>query len=105
MRVTVGMNLSPAWVDILQAEGWETVHWHAVGEPDAPNAEIMVWARDHGCYVETGDLDISAILAATRAEGPSVVQIRAQELAPATLAPTMVTVLRQCAPTLPRVRS
>jgi uncharacterized protein (DUF433 family) len=77
MRLLLDMNLSPAWVDFLEAEGWETVHWHAVGEPNAPDGEIMVWARDHGCYVVTNDLDFSAILAATRAEGPSVVRIRA----------------------------
>jgi predicted nuclease of predicted toxin-antitoxin system len=77
MRLLLDMNLSPAWVDILEAEGWETVHWHEVGEPNAPDAEIMVWARDRGYYVVTNDLDFSAILAATRAEGPSVVQIRA----------------------------
>jgi predicted nuclease of predicted toxin-antitoxin system len=92
------MNLSPVWVDILEAEGWETAHWHEVGEPnapDAPDAEIMVWARDHGYCVVPNDLDFSAILAATRAEGPSVVQIRAQDLAPTTLARTLVPVLRQ----------
>lgn len=94
------MNLSPAWVGILGAEGWETVHWHEVGEPNAPDAEIMGWARDCGYYVVTNDLDFSAILAATRAEGPSVVQIRAQDLAPDTLAPTLVTVLRQYAASL-----
>jgi predicted nuclease of predicted toxin-antitoxin system len=100
MRLLLDMNLSPAWVDVLKAEGWETVHWHEVGEPNAPDAEIMVWARDRGYYVVTNDLDFSAILAATRAEGPSVVQIRAQDLAPATLAPTLVTVLRQYAANL-----
>lgn len=95
MKLLLDMNLSPAWVDILEAEGWETAHWHAVGEPNAPDAEIMVWAKDHGYCGVTNDLDFSAILAATRAEGPSVVQIRAQDLAPGTLASTLVTVLRQ----------
>ena len=90
----------PAWVDILEAEGWETVHWHEVGEPNAPDAEIMVSARDRGYHVVTNDLDFSTILAATGAEGPSVVQIRAQDLAPATLTPTLVTVLRQYAANL-----
>jgi predicted nuclease of predicted toxin-antitoxin system len=43
----------------------------------------------------TNDLDFSAILAATRGEGPSVVQIRAQDLSPQTLGPTLVSVLRR----------
>jgi predicted nuclease of predicted toxin-antitoxin system len=100
MRLLLDMNLSPAWVDTLEAEGWETVHWHGVGASNAPDAEIMVWARDRGYSVVTNDLDFSAILAATHAEGPSVVQIRAQDLAPATLAPTLIAVLRQYAPNL-----
>ena len=95
MKLLLDMNLSPTWVEVLGAEGWETVHWHEVGEAGAPDVEIMAWAKDHGYCVLTNDLDFSAILAATRAEGPSVVQIRAQDLAPATLGPTLVSVLRQ----------
>jgi predicted nuclease of predicted toxin-antitoxin system len=71
------------------------VHWHEVGATSAPDAEIMAWTKQYGYCVLTNDLDFSAILAATRAEGPSVVQIRAQDLAPATLGPSLVSVLRQ----------
>jgi predicted nuclease of predicted toxin-antitoxin system len=95
MKLLLDMNLSPAWLGILEAEGWDAAHWQEVGRPSAPDAEIMAWARDHGYCVLTSDLDFSAILAATRAEGPSIVQIRAQDLAPATLGPTLATVLRQ----------
>jgi predicted nuclease of predicted toxin-antitoxin system len=42
----------------------------------------MTWAREHGCVVFTNDLDFGAILAATRAGGPSVIQVRAQAVSP-----------------------
>jgi predicted nuclease of predicted toxin-antitoxin system len=95
MKLLLDMNLSPAWVDLLEAAGWESEHWCEVGETNAPDVEIMRWAKEKGYCVLTNDLDFSAILAATRAEGPSVIQIRAQDLAPATLGPILVKVLRQ----------
>ncbi len=95
MRLLLDMNLSPAWVDVLKAKGWDTVHWSEVGGSSAPDVEIMSWAKANRYCVVTNDLDFSAILAATRAEGPSVVQIRAQDLAPATLAPVLIGVLGQ----------
>jgi predicted nuclease of predicted toxin-antitoxin system len=97
MRLLLDMNLSPAWVSILEDEGWETQHRSSVGKLNAPDVEIMRWARQEGYVVVTNDLDFSAILAATRAEGPSVIQIRGQDLSPNSLAPTLVSVLHQSA--------
>ena len=42
----------------------------------------MDWARDKGCVVFTHDLDFSALLAATQGEGPSVIQVRTQNILP-----------------------
>jgi predicted nuclease of predicted toxin-antitoxin system len=42
----------------------------------------MAWARTHGFVVLTNDLDFGAILAATQAEGPSVLQIRTEAVSP-----------------------
>jgi predicted nuclease of predicted toxin-antitoxin system len=80
MKLLLDMNLSPAWVPYLTACGWQTKHWYSIGSADAPDAEIMWWAKEQGYCVITHDLDFSAILAATRADGPSVSQIRAQNL-------------------------
>lgn len=41
MKLLVDMNLSPAWVDILQAACWQASHWSTRGNPSAPDAEIM----------------------------------------------------------------
>ena len=93
MNLLLDMNLSPAWKPLLQGHGWHTRHWCEVGATNAADAEIMAWAKAHGYCVVTNDLDFSAILAATRASGPSVVQIRGQDLSPETLGATLLSVL------------
>jgi predicted nuclease of predicted toxin-antitoxin system len=45
----------------------------------------MEYARAHSHVLFTHDLDFGAALAHTRAKGPSVIQIRAQDVTPATL--------------------
>lgn len=70
------MNLSPAWVPVLKEAGHEAVHWSSIGRADAEDEELMAWAREHEHLVLTIDLDFAAILAATQAEGPSVLQVR-----------------------------
>jgi predicted nuclease of predicted toxin-antitoxin system len=93
MKLLLDMNLSPAWVPLLVSAGWEAVHWSSVGAATATDAEIMAWAKLNAFTVITNDLDHSAILASTRAQGPSVVQLRAQDLSPGALGPTLLTVL------------
>jgi predicted nuclease of predicted toxin-antitoxin system len=94
MRLLIDMNLSPGWVTALQAHGIASVHWSEVGLPSATDREIMAWAQAHGCVVVSYDLDFSAILAATSANGPSVVQLRAADVLPSALVSTLATVLR-----------
>jgi predicted nuclease of predicted toxin-antitoxin system len=38
------MNLSPLWVEALEEQGYEATHWSQVGEPGAPDREILEWA-------------------------------------------------------------
>ena len=95
MKLLLDMNLSPTWVPLLEEQGWQTKHWISVGPSSAPDVEIMSWAKDRGYCVVTSDLDFSAILASTRAEGPSIIQVRGQDLSPATLGPTLIAVLRE----------
>ena len=73
MRILVDVNLSPAWVDELIAQGFEAVHWTSVGDPRAPDSSIMAYAREHDQVVFTHDLDFGTLLALTRSLGPSVV--------------------------------
>ena len=82
MKILLDMNLSPTWVGFLEQEGFEAVHWAAVGAPTASDADIMEWARQRHHIVFTHDMDFSALLAVTHAAGPSVLQVRAQDVLP-----------------------
>lgn len=63
------MNLSPVWVRFLQEEGFEALHWSTVGDPKATDA-------------------------ATEATGPSVIQVRTQDVLPDAIGGDVVRVLR-----------
>jgi predicted nuclease of predicted toxin-antitoxin system len=76
MKLLVDMNLSPDWVPLLQAHGWQVQHWGKVGSCNAPDAELMRWARENSHIVITQDLDFSQLLFATQDSGPSVVLLR-----------------------------
>lgn len=102
MKIVVDMNLSPAWVPVLRQAGHEAVHWSAIGAPTAPDHEILAWARDQGHLLFTHDLDFGAILAATKTDSPSVVQIRAEDVTPDHAKRLLLDVLRRFADALSR---
>jgi len=89
------MNLSPEWVPFLHDAGVDSIHWSVVGRPNAPDVELMTWARDNAHVVFTNDLDFSALLAMTRANGPSVLQLRLQNLLPDAVGQLVLHVLQQ----------
>jgi predicted nuclease of predicted toxin-antitoxin system len=80
VKLLVDMNLSPSWVERLAHHGFEAVHWSTIGAATAPDVEILTWANEHHFVIITNDLDFSAILAAGAVDGPSVVQLRTQDL-------------------------
>ena len=89
------MNLSPEWGPTLHRHGWETVHWSDVGDPKASDREIMNWAIAHQSIVFTHDLDFGTMLALTHAAGPSVLQVRAENILPDHLGESVIAALRQ----------
>lgn len=95
LRFLIDMNLSPDWAPTLQRHGWDAAHWSAVGEPSASDREIMDWAAAHGYVVFTHDLDFGTMLALTRANGPSVIQIRAEDPLPDCLERVVAAALSQ----------
>jgi predicted nuclease of predicted toxin-antitoxin system len=97
VKLIVDMNLSPRWIRFLREAGIEAAHWSTLGAGDAPDVEIMAYARAHHCIVPTHDLDFSAILAATNGEKPSVVQVRSENLSPQVIGAAVVAALRQAA--------
>jgi len=94
MKILVDMNLSPAWVDFLDKHGIEAVHWSEVGDPKAKDAEVMEWTRQRGYVVFTHDLDFSALVATAGANGPSVLQVRTQDVLPSALGDDILQVLQ-----------
>lgn len=57
----------------------------------------MTFARAQGYVVFTHDLDFSAILAATRGEKPSVIQVRSEDVSPEAIGEAVVAAIRQSA--------
>lgn len=97
MKLLVDMNLSPRWVGMLADAGIQASHWSERGAKNAPDAEIMAYAKLNDYVVLTHDLDFGAILAATHGEKPSVVQIRAGDVSPDVIGAQVVAALRQMA--------
>ena len=94
MKLLIDMNLSPDWQSFLGDEGFEAVHWSAIGAGNAPDCEIMRWARDNGRVVFTHDLDFGILLAHSKDGRPSVIQVRTQDVSPEHLGPIVLRALR-----------
>lgn len=95
VKLLVDMSLSPEWVGELSQAGWLAVHWSAVGDPAADDAQIMAWALANDHVVFTHDLDFGTVVALTHAAGPSVIQVRGQAVLPEDLGPVVLAALRQ----------
>lgn len=95
MKLLIDMNLSPKWVYVLNEAGLEAVHWSLIGRPDAPDHEILAYAGSNGYVVFTHDLDFGTILAATKADWLSVIQIRTQDVTSEHLGLLVISALRQ----------
>src|SRR5207248_8617199 len=83
------------WVAELAAHGWSAVHWSTVGDPRAEDSAIMAWALANGHVVFTHDLDFGTMLALTHATGPSVLQVRGQDVLPEDIGAVVIAALRQ----------
>ena len=95
VKILLDMNLSPAWVPALEAAGHEARHWSNLGALNAPDTEIMAWARSAGHVVLTQDLDYSALLFATQATAPSVIVLRTEDVRPGAISALVLSALRQ----------
>jgi predicted nuclease of predicted toxin-antitoxin system len=82
MRILLDMNLTPLWCEFLTEAGHEPKHWSRVGRPDAPDVEILDFAREGQWVIITQDLDFGSLLALRGDDLPSVIQIRAHATLP-----------------------
>lgn len=95
LQILIDMNLSPDCVPLLRAEGWHAVHWSTIGDPRATDRAIMNWAKANRHSVFTHDLDFGTALALTHDSGPSVIQVRGQDVLPDRMGATVVAALKQ----------
>ena len=96
MRIVVDMNLSPAWVSVLSAHGFEAQHWSKLGTAEAEDRIIFDHARSHDAVILTQDLDFSAILAQTNHSKPSVVLLRLPDVDPTRMSSWVIAALHTC---------
>ena len=95
MKIVIDMNLSPEWISVLEAAGYEAVHWSTVGNPKATDTTIMAWAVSNGYIVFTHDLDFGTLLAISQTNTPSVIQVRTQDVLPSKLGNLVLNALQQ----------
>ncbi|HUS05315.1 MAG TPA: DUF5615 family PIN-like protein [Bryobacteraceae bacterium] len=95
MKILIDMNLSPGWVTVLQSAGFEAIHWTKLGDPRATDEVVFHWARVAGYVVFTHQLEFGAMISATMASGPSVLQIRTMDVTPAALGEFLIQALQR----------
>ncbi|MCL4194316.1 MAG: DUF5615 family PIN-like protein [Thermoguttaceae bacterium] len=95
IKILIDMNLSPDWVPLLQNAGWSAAHWSTVGDPRAADRSILDWAEAHGYVVFTHDLYFGMLLALTHKTGPSVLQVRGENVLPDHMGNLVVAAIRQ----------
>ncbi|HET9401369.1 MAG TPA: DUF5615 family PIN-like protein [Candidatus Acidoferrales bacterium] len=83
MKILIDMNLSPLWAQFLTEHGIEATHWSAIGDARAEDSTILNYASSNGFVVLTHDFDFGMLLAARKSQGPSVIQVRTQDVMPA----------------------
>jgi predicted nuclease of predicted toxin-antitoxin system len=102
VNLLLDMNLSPALAGLLSSLGHDVVHWSEVGDYRATDVVIMAWAKAHERVLVTHDLDFGAMLADTEATGPSVIQIRVQDLLAPETVESVVNAIEVASPALAR---
>jgi predicted nuclease of predicted toxin-antitoxin system len=96
MRVLIDMNLSPDWVETFKQHDIEAVHWSTVGASNAPDTDILSYAKTGSYIIFTNDLDFGTILALGGHSSPSVLQLRNQDIFPSDVENVVVQTLQTC---------
>jgi len=96
LQLLIDMNLSPRWVEYLSSNGISSVHWTDIGAYSAPDERILEWARNNNRVVFANDLDFGRLLALTHSNGPSVIQVRTQDVFPEAIGHIVLSALHDC---------
>lgn len=79
MKLLLDMNLSQDWLPMLAGSGWEACHCSSIGKHNAPDKELIAWARGYSHVAMTQDLDFPQLLFITGDTSPSVVLLRMKD--------------------------
>ena len=100
MKFLIDMNLSPLWISFLSEHGFEAVHWSTIGEPGAVDSEIFDFAAAKGWIVFTLRSRFRHAAGGVATTGPSVIQVRAQDVLPSAIGDVIVRAIRTAKPHL-----
>ena len=78
MKILVDMNLSPKIAEMFAEKGIASEHRYRLGAHDAKDIEIVGYARQNGYIILTCDLDFTTLIAASKGQKPSIIQVRNQ---------------------------
>jgi len=93
IRLLANMNISPKTVEVLWHQGWDIIRVSQFLPVDAPDQEILSFARQEGRIVVTQDLDFSALLALGGYDRPSLITLRLVVSDPETVTRRLLEVL------------
>jgi predicted nuclease of predicted toxin-antitoxin system len=81
MKFLADMGISPRSASFLRGLGYDAIHPHDEGIDRLSDANILARARTEGRIVLTHDLDFGELVAASKAQLPSVVTFRLRNMA------------------------
>lgn len=79
MKFLLDENQSPLIADLLAEAGHDAVHVRDIDLRTSPDEKVLAAARNSGRVVISADTDFGELLAASNADGPSIVLLRRQE--------------------------
>ena len=89
------MNLTPGWIELFKKSDLDAIHWSSVGSANAPDSEIIAYAVANHLVILTHDLDFGITLITNNQSRPSVVQIRGEDIRPASIGKLVIQTLIQ----------
>ena len=95
IRLLADVHISPKTVGDLQKQGYEIMRSSEVLPANAPDINILEFARTENWVVLTQDLDFSMLVALSRYSQPSLITLRLSSAKPDIVAQKLLDVLPQ----------